>query len=395
MEAGPLALQIPFFMAAFRYISNIKLLEGAAFGPIGNLLAPDSLITIGEVPINILPIIMTVINFASGYIYSKGKSLRLRIQTYGIGILFLILLYNSASGLVIYWITNQVFSLCKNIYFLNKGRLSELFPVFAAITVIIWVIIETVCKRVDAPVDVFLTECLLVSSTAVLVMRVLKEKHVKKPAIFNRISILVEPRLKDKLIMPLLFIETCLLLLQGVYIPTSVIASSATEFIDSSTNVFNTGLITYPFTVYFGFFLVWMTVIILSRDRKQQCIIVAGLWVFLSIAIVNQFLFDPHIGFLYSDLTFEGTLRFSLLRHIGNLLVCAVVGVFFLVVFVKRPLWVKNMAGILSIALIILSLKPEIRTIVTKKLILKHPQAGQKQTVSFNCLCPPTGSSDI
>ncbi|WP_295094071.1 hypothetical protein, partial [Ruminococcus sp.] len=42
-----LLLEIPFFIAAYHYLSNLKLLNGASFGPIDNLGAPDNLITIG------------------------------------------------------------------------------------------------------------------------------------------------------------------------------------------------------------------------------------------------------------------------------------------------------------------------------------------------------------
>ena len=38
-----LLLQIPFFMAAYRFLSNLKLLRGVSFGPIADLGAPDQM----------------------------------------------------------------------------------------------------------------------------------------------------------------------------------------------------------------------------------------------------------------------------------------------------------------------------------------------------------------
>lgn len=41
-----LLLEIPFFIAAYRYLSGLSLLHGAAFGPIADLGKPDQLISL-------------------------------------------------------------------------------------------------------------------------------------------------------------------------------------------------------------------------------------------------------------------------------------------------------------------------------------------------------------
>ena len=60
-----LLLQIPFFMAAYNYLSHLDLLAGTSFWFISDLSKPDGLITIGGVAINLLPILITLINFVS------------------------------------------------------------------------------------------------------------------------------------------------------------------------------------------------------------------------------------------------------------------------------------------------------------------------------------------
>ena len=57
--AVSLLLEIPFFMAAFQFLSKISLLNGASLGPIDNLAKPDRLISIGSFSINVLPVLMT------------------------------------------------------------------------------------------------------------------------------------------------------------------------------------------------------------------------------------------------------------------------------------------------------------------------------------------------
>lgn len=110
-----LLLQIPFFMAAYNFLSNLTVLQGVSFGPIANLAAPDGMLKIGGTAINVLPILMTLINIVSGMIYTRGMPLKSKVQLYGMALIFLVLLYNSPAGLVFYWTLNNVFSLLKNI----------------------------------------------------------------------------------------------------------------------------------------------------------------------------------------------------------------------------------------------------------------------------------------
>ena len=56
-----LLLQIPFFIAAYQFLSHLTLLSGQSMGPIKDLSQPDGLIVIGSLTINLLPILMTVI----------------------------------------------------------------------------------------------------------------------------------------------------------------------------------------------------------------------------------------------------------------------------------------------------------------------------------------------
>ena len=110
-----LLLQIPFFIAAYRMLSSCIVLRGAPLGPIADLGAPDGLLRIGNAAVNVLPVLMTVINIISGTVYSKGMGLRAKLQLYITALIFLVLLYGSPSGLVLYWTLNNVFSLIKNI----------------------------------------------------------------------------------------------------------------------------------------------------------------------------------------------------------------------------------------------------------------------------------------
>ena len=110
-----LLLQVPFFLAAYQFLSHLELLQGCSFGIFKDLGVEDNLLLICGVRINLLPIMMTIINMCSSFIYTKGLSLKDKLQPYILAIIFFALLYHSPSGLVLYWTVNNLYSLGKNI----------------------------------------------------------------------------------------------------------------------------------------------------------------------------------------------------------------------------------------------------------------------------------------
>ena len=128
-------IEIPFFIAAYHYLSNCDALLGSKFWIFKDLGGPDQLFkfTVGTklIIINILPIIMTLINFVSGAVYTKEAPVKEKVQLYAVACIFLVLLYNSPSGLVIYWILNNLFSLAKNVVLKTKKPGAILFAFIA------------------------------------------------------------------------------------------------------------------------------------------------------------------------------------------------------------------------------------------------------------------------
>lgn len=109
LGSADLFVQIIVFVTVYHYLSGLALLQAASFGPIADLSKPDHLL--GSV--NFLPILMTAFNIASVFAYVEDRSKR--VQAIVLATLFLVLLYASASGLVIYWTMNNLFSLVRNV----------------------------------------------------------------------------------------------------------------------------------------------------------------------------------------------------------------------------------------------------------------------------------------
>lgn len=109
-------IQIPFFFAAFSLLSNYEPLQGLSFWVLQDLSKPDGLLF----GINLLPFLMTVMNLFAAYVNTNKYDKNEKYQLWGIALLFLVLLYTQASGLLLYWTFNNIFSFVKNL--LNKYK---------------------------------------------------------------------------------------------------------------------------------------------------------------------------------------------------------------------------------------------------------------------------------
>ncbi len=110
---GGLALQIPFFIAMIHLVENAEYLQSVRFLWIDDLSKPDSIMLFG-LSIHILPLLMTAFTLIN--VFYSSKELGARVQGSLIALLFLVLLYNMPSALVLYWTCNMLFSLLKEIF---------------------------------------------------------------------------------------------------------------------------------------------------------------------------------------------------------------------------------------------------------------------------------------
>jgi membrane protein insertase Oxa1/YidC/SpoIIIJ len=259
-------VQIPFFIAAYSFLSHLEILRGISFLSIKDISAPDSLFRIGNITVNILPLLMTLINCAAGTIYTQGLSARDKIQVYGMAALFLILLYNSPAALVLYWTLNNIFSLVKNIFYKIKNPSKVLYIILCVVfSLFILYLLFAMKKRV-------LKLRLLVAfiiSLFYLMPLFLKGfdylyKHLFVKLYQNRKNMII-----------LLFLSClALFLLAGMYIPSSVIASSPDEFcyIENNASPFN--YIIHSNLFFLGFFIVWpVSIFFLFSDKIKSLLI--------------------------------------------------------------------------------------------------------------------------
>lgn len=302
-------IEIPFFIAAYHFLSASPSLKGASFAIFSDLGSPDKLISFSlfgkEFFINVLPILMTLINIFSGIVYLKDAPIREKIQVYGLAAIFLVILYNSPSGLVLYWILNNLFSLLKNIVnekFKNPGRV---------VSYSIAVILLVASVGVLGNQILGFKKRLIFFAFAVFVAAVIFSYGFLRKFFrfifdfFRKICSKNLPQKQNvsgcdfaagKYFSILLFSALGLSVLHGFLLPSEVIAASPVEFsfIDDRTNPLS--FIFGSFSFSLGLFTFWPILIfeLFSEKVKKS---LSYLWSFLFIAaVLNAYIFRQHFG---------------------------------------------------------------------------------------------------
>ena len=319
-----LLLQIPFFIAAYNLLSGMEALQGMRFGLINNLGQEDAMFHIGSFPVNVLPIMMTLINIISGIIYTKGHPLKAKIQVYGLAAVFLVLLYHSPSGLVFYWLLNNVFSLVKNIFYKLKDpkKALQIVLAVAGASIIGYTFIGSGfgLKR-----KMLLSFCCLLLCVP-LVLRLFK----------NKIEFLRKPNIETKK-SSAVFILGCILMasVTGLLIPSTVIDASPLEFMDVGLPCNPAIYVINSIFLSFGSWVLWGGVFYFFMSDNVKSLFSKAVWIICGISIVNYMLFGTNLGNISSTLQFDNKPEFSSAEYILNLLVIAVVVIVFLLLYLK------------------------------------------------------------
>lgn len=294
-----LAIQVPFFIAAYNFLSNLEKLNGSSFFFISNLGQSDAMLTIGSFTVNVLPIAMTLINVIASAVYTKGFPLKEKIQLYVIAALFLVLLYDSPAGLVMYWTMNNILSLIKNIYYKTKNPKRALYFTIlaAAIFALVWII-----NAKQAPFRILLV-AICVAIVALIPLLIKFCKWLNKTALTNL--------QEDKKLCNSLFIFAALVLslLCGIVSSSSLVASSPQEF--SFIDNINNPLTFVKINLYqsFGLFFVWVGAFYVLFSKKAKSLITFFMTVMAVLAVIYTFFLMKDLGNISASLVFDTGIR--------------------------------------------------------------------------------------
>ena len=305
-----LLIQVPFFMAAYSCLSNLPALQGQSFLFIRDMGAPDALFTIGDFGVNVLPIAMTAINIIAGAIYTKGFPFKEKAQIYGMALLFLVILYNSPAGLVLYWTMNNVFSLVKNIFYKLKHPIKVLYLLMCAGIALLDIYIlfvyggsASIAKRLAA---VFPFTCLVFVPYLVRGVNWLLDNKVQ-----NFVN--TPPPIKLRIFIP---VALAWALLSGLVLPSSLIASSVSEFSDIGSFGNPAVFLWYSCFQSLGVFVFWpLCIFFLFKERIQTLLTMLFSMGFVC-SVVNAFLFLTSYGSMDIALVFENSVQFTVNRQV-------------------------------------------------------------------------------
>ena len=303
-----LMIQVPFFIAAYVFLSNLELLKGQSLWFIKDLGAPDQLFSIGGFPINVLPVAMTVINIVASAVYVKGFAFKEQLQLYGMAGLFLVLLYNSPAGLVFYWTLNNVFSLCKNICYKIKFKKPQSFEKgLEKICSFCWRPLEPLYQQNSLRWGIFLLSC------------------------------------------------TAFLLLVGAVIPSSLICSSVQEFSYIEPYGNPLGIFRFPFLQTLGI-AVWFIGLYFLFSKKTQTVFTFLLLAGMAGALVNTYMFAGGYGtvLVQNGLVFENGLKIKNELAKFPIDVATAFVVIGVVLFVLSKGWLKQVKNICTILVLTL-----------------------------------------
>lgn len=338
-----LLLEIPFFMAAYQFLSHLALLDGASLGPISNLGQPDAMFVIGGLTINVLPILMTIVNIISSAIYLKGFPLKTKIQLYAMAMFFLVFLYDSPAGLVFYWTLNNVFSLVKNIFYKLKNPGKVLINMAALLGVLVLGFVFFIYN-----VDSFIRKAFLTAvGILLLVPFIISKLNIE----INDIDLFNETAKYKNVLLAGIIITIFI----GLYIPSSVLSSSPEEFMSLTYFHNPTKYLIYTLSMAFGFFVIWVGIFYWIANPKFKWIIEKLLVAFSFISIINFMFFGTNLGTLLPNLAYQSGLHFSFVEILANIVVTVAVLFVVLTMFNKVSKHVPSLLCIVALAFLAVS----------------------------------------
>ena len=377
-----LLLEVPFFMAAYQFLSHLELLDGVSLGPIADLGAPDGMLVIGGITINLLPVLMTLINVISSALYLKGFPLKTKIQLYGMAAFFLVFLYTSPSGLVFYWTLNNVFSLVKTIFYKLKNPRKVLAILTAALGILLLgftgFFYETPSVR---------KKVLLFGIGAVLLL----------PAVAGIVKSRLHLREREqKEVVPnkKLFVagSVTLTVLVGMLIPSVFISASPQEFVDVNNYLNPNWYVVSATCLAAGTFLVWMRVFYWLANPKGKAIFDKLVWCLCGVMLVNYMFFGTKLGIISSSLQYETGLVFGTTELLVNLLVIAVVAVG--LYFVAKK-WQKLPVTVLLVVAVALGGMSVVNMVKTQKSVENLSQQTESAAGAPSFTLSKTGKNVV
>ena len=282
------------------------------------------------------------------------------------------MLYNSPSGLVIYWILNNLFSLLKNIVLKTKYPKQITFIFICSLLVLFTTYFWLFQSNTPIWKKEILTAFTVFFISIPFIVKFINKyfsKYIKstKDSFTNFNT-------KEQFII---FILTALSLcfLSGLYLPSSVISTSPNEFSFLGTIASPHYYIRSSFFMFFGIFIVWPCCIYFMFDKKVKAILPVFFVSLFFFTLANIFIFKPEYQSISSSFEFsDNSFLYEIPKYFSilPLFVIAVSIAFYFFLFKK------NKTFILTIVICSILLAETISSIYNIKQISNTYEAYKK-----------------
>jgi len=331
-----LLIQIPFFLAAYNFLSHQDGFKTSVW-LFQDFSLPDRLFHVGNFYVNVLPLVMTAFNLLSAFVYAKNLRLRDNVQLFLMSAVFLVLLYDSPAGLVLYWTFNNLFSLGKNLVsrLRRPGQVFHGLVLLVLSALMLWSITLRPLSWVGA-----------VESGAMLVL------VAGAPWLWKKLIGWVGSG-TDTLRREWSWYRTSavfLFVMSGVAVPLLFVAASPAETPEGASQVVRTAAQMFSLFVLLPLGL-WQ--IASGPVRRLLC---WGLGFLALLGLVSAFVFPPTVAF-NASFTLTDPQGLDAAGWVASLAPWAVVClVVFLAVRYRREVWIAMALGLGSASLVLVSM---------------------------------------
>ncbi|MBD5427827.1 MAG: sulfatase-like hydrolase/transferase [Treponema sp.] len=341
-----LLIQIPFFIAAYTFLSHLEPLRGYHFLFINDFGSPDGALKIGSLTVNVLPILMTVINCVSGAIYSKGHGVGEKVQIFGCAAVFLVLLYNSPAGLVVYWTMNNVLSLVKNIFYKLKNPKRVIFALLCAVSALGLIAAFTVLSGRKTAFRALVVAIAIVLPTLPF--------SARKISSFLKKSFVGLDKNKRLRFAAFMLSAVTLALLAGLVIPSMLMESEPDNYCYVENYASPFVFLRYTFYQAIGCFVLWPLCFYALFSAKVKKVFAVGFPIVAMCALLNTFAFSGDYGPILPECIFMEPQFFMPTLPAFVLNVVLLVALFAVVVVLLkwRPSAVASACAVVSVALL-------------------------------------------
>ena len=296
---------------------------------------------------------------------------------HGMALIFLVLLYDSPSGLVLYWTLNNIFSLLKNVVngTKNKARTAGILFGIGGIAVLVYGF-GFFHGLPNYRLGVLAFGALMLIP---LVIGLIPRRKAKALA-----SGTSEKKPDHRLFFGAAAFLTILL---GGLIPSSIIKSSPLEFVITSDVHSPNRYVFFAFLTAAGFFLVWSGLFYYLASNKAKRIFTGAMWVCAITGIANYMVFGQNSNSLTTDLRFDVALDIAKNKVFLDLLMIAALTALIIVVYKKKSQVIKFLSPVLLIAIgamTVYNCYDIQKAMPNIKRVIEENSASERPTLTFS-----------